>query len=258
MCQQIKYEESIQSFRLYGEDTGGPFLFVSDHAGRKIPSFLADLGVSEAARSSHIGVDIGIDGVGKFLAKKLSSLLIEQIYSRLVIDCNRAPGHPTSIVEVSDGVVIVANQNLSHEERIWREQTILHPYHARITQELDKRQQRCQPTVLIALHSFTPIMGGVVRPWQVGVLYNRDTRFSTIMLQLLQAESLIVGDNEPYKLTDFSDYTIPLHAEKRALPYLEIEIRQALITSVEGEEEWAQRLSRLLPLAWQAFQNIYM
>ncbi|MBO7072803.1 MAG: N-formylglutamate amidohydrolase, partial [Acetobacter sp.] len=93
MCQQIKYEENIQSFRLYGEDTGGPFLFVSDHAGQKIPSFLAGLGISEAARSSHIGVDIGIDGVGKFLAKKLSSLLIEQIYSRLVIDCNRAPGH---------------------------------------------------------------------------------------------------------------------------------------------------------------------
>ena len=78
------------------------------------------------------------------------------------------------------------------------------------------------------------------------------------MLQLLQAENLIVGDNEPYKLTDFSDYTIPLHAEKRALPYLEIEIRQDLITSVEGQEEWAQRLSRLLPLAWQMFQNMYM
>ena len=257
MHRQVEQTEQVESFRLYGEDTGSPFLFVSDHAGRKIPSFLADLGVSEAVRATHIGWDIGIDGVGQVLAKKLSALLIEQQYSRLVIDCNRAPGHPTSIVSVSDGVVIPANQNISPEERTWREQAILFPYHDRITQELDKRQHQGRDTLLVALHSFTPIMDGFARPWHVGVLHNRDARFGAIMFRLLQAEGFTVGDNEPYRLTDFSDYTVPFHAEKRSLPYLEIEIRQDLISSVQGQEEWAERLSRLLPHAWQEFQTIY-
>ncbi len=190
--------------------------------------------MSATERARHIGWDIGIDGVGRGLAEALPALLIEQVFSRLVIDCNRAPGHPTSIVRESDGTAVPGNQSLCEKQSGWREQAILHPYHARIRAELDARKARGQATCLIALHSFTPVMRGYARPWHAGILHNRDSRLAHIMLDLLRGEGLCVGDNEPYALTDTSDYTVPEHAERRGLPYIEIEIRQDLITAPEG------------------------
>ncbi|QDH24391.1 N-formylglutamate amidohydrolase [Neokomagataea tanensis] len=236
--------------RYFAEEVCSPFVLVSDHAGRAVPSALGRLGIPEAEHERHIAYDIGIQGVGRRLRPALGAALIEQCYSRLVIDCNRSPGHPTSVPPVSDGTQIPANQALSEHERRVREDAILHPYHAVITAELDARTER--PTALIALHSFTPVMQGVRRPWHAGVLFNRDSRLSHIVAGLLRAEGLCVGENEPYVLTDTSDYTVPLHAEARGLPYLEIEIRQDLIADEGGQIEWAERLARLLPQAWRA------
>ncbi len=246
-----------ESFKVYGQDNGGPFVLVSDHAGQAIPPELDGLGLSAQERARHIGWDIGIDGVGRRLANTLPAVLIEQVYSRLVIDCNRAPGHPTSIVTQSDGTPVPRNQNLSAEDVAWREQTILHPYHQRIRQELDARVTQGRQVVVVALHSFTPVMRGVQRPWHVGLLHNHDPRLAHIMIDLLRAEGLVVGDNEPYALTDTSDYTIPIHGEQRALPHIEIEVRQDLIAHPDGQAEWAERLARLLPRAWQIFCTRY-
>ncbi|MDE7546587.1 N-formylglutamate amidohydrolase [Acetobacter fabarum] len=246
-----------ESFRVYGRDEGGPFVLVSDHAGQAIPPILDGLGLSAEERARHIGWDIGIDGVGRRLAEALPAVLVEQVYSRLVIDCNRAPGHPTSIVAQSDGTVVPRNQSLSAQDRAWREQAILHPYHQRITQELNARLAQERAVVVVALHSFTPVMRGVARPWHVGLLHNHDPRLANIMIDLLRAEGLVVGDNEPYALTDTSDYTIPLHGEQRALPHIEIEIRQDLIAHPAGQAEWAARLASLLPQAWRIFCTRY-
>lgn len=246
-----------ESFKVYGQDGGGPFVLVSDHAGQAIPPTLDGLGLSADERARHIGWDIGIDGVGRKLADALPAVLIEQVYSRLVIDCNRAPGHPTSIVTQSDGTAVPRNQSLSMQDRAWREQAILHPYHQRITQELDARLAQKRAVVVVALHSFTPVMREVARPWHVGLLHNHDSRLAHIMIDLLRAEGLVVGDNEPYALTDTSDYTIPLHGEQRAMPHIEIEIRQDLIAHPEGQAEWAARLASLLPQAWRIFCTRY-
>lgn len=237
----------VQFFR---EDTASPFVLVSDHAGRAVPSALGRLGIPEAEHERHIAYDIGIQGVGRKLRPALGAALIEQRYSRLVIDCNRSPGHPTSIPPLSDGTPIPVNAALSGQARRAREEAILHPYHAVISAELDAR--RARPTALIALHSFTPSMQGVERPWHAGVLFNRDARLSHSAAALLRKEGLCVGENEPYVLTETSDYTVPLHAERRGLPYLELEIRQDLIADEDGQTEWAERLARLLPQAWEA------
>lgn len=232
-----------------GTDLDSPLLFVSDHAGRAIPSALGDLGLCATERERHIGWDIGIDGVGRRLAELTGALLIEQAYSRLVIDCNRAPGHPTAIVRVSDGTVVPANGNLSEKDAAARTRAIFTPYQNRIAEELDRREEQGLETFLVSLHSFTPEMQGFRRPWQCGILHNHDPRFGRIVLDLLVAEGLAVGDNEPYELTDTSDYTIPVHGEQRRIPHLEVEIRQDLIAGEAGQEEWAVRLARLLPEA---------
>lgn len=223
-------------------------MLVSDHAGRHVPHKLGDMGVSQADWERHIACDIGIKQVGHLLHELLGATLIEQVYSRLVIDCNRSPGHPTSIPPVSDCTVIKGNQTLLEEERRKREDAILHPYHEAIEEEL--QQKDSGRMVLVSLHSFTPVMNGVQRPWHVGLLYDHDPLSAEIMIKLMRKEGLCVGDNEPYILSNLNDYTVPYHAARRAMPALEIEIRQDLIADVLGQREWAERLARLLPVYW--------
>lgn len=240
-----------------GADPNSPFLLVSDHAGQAIPTALADLGVRAEDRARHIGWDIGIDGVGRLLASRLGALLIEQTYSRLVIDCNRTPGHPTAIVTVSDGTIIPVNNDLTAEAASMRTLEIFDPYHTRIGEELDRREEQGLETFLVALHSFTPEMGGIKRPWQAGVLHNHDPRFGRLLVEILRENGLITGDNEPYELTDTSDYTIPIHGERRRIPHVELEIRQDLIESEAGQTEWADRLANVLPEARSRYHALY-
>ena len=137
-----------------------------------------------------------------------------------------------------------------------RRDAIFRPYHDRIAATLDERQAARRASALVALHSFTPVFRGVSRPWHVGVLFNRDARLAKALLDLLRAEGdLVVGENEPYRVTDLTDYTVPVHGERRGLPYVEIEIRQDLITEPAGQAAWADRLARLLPAAHAAFER---
>ncbi len=230
-------------------DGASAFLLVCDHAGRHVPARLGDMGVSPADWDRHIAWDIGAAGVCACLAPALDATCIAQVYSRLVIDCNRTPGHPTSIPPVSDGTHIPANAALRQTDAEARAAAIFTPYHDAIAAELDRRAASGRQTVLIAMHSFTPVFGGHARPWQAGVLHNRDPRLSYALARALTAEGFLVGDNEPYRLSDDSDYTVPVHAERRGLPYVELEIRQDLIAMPDGQAAWAERLARLLPQA---------
>jgi predicted N-formylglutamate amidohydrolase len=227
----------------------GPFLLVCDHAGRAVPRALGGLGVTAAELGRHIGWDIGAEAVTRGLAAALDAVAIMQVYSRLVIDCNRAPGHPTSIAPVSDGTVVPGNAGDPPPWRAAREAEIFAPYHDAIAREIDRRLAAGQPTAVVAVHSFTPVMGGVARIWQAGVLHNHDPRLALAVGERLRAEGFLVGDNEPYALGDDSDYTIPVHAERRGLLNLELEIRQDLIATVEGQAAWAGVLARVLPAA---------
>lgn len=230
-----------------------PLLLVADHAGNRIPRVLGDLGVSDEERARHIGWDIGIAGVSRHLADTLDAVLIQQNYSRLVIDCNRPPGVPSSMPEISELTAIPGNIGLSEAQKSARVTEIFRPYHDAIETELNRRLQSGRPVALVAMHSFTPVYKGFVRPWHAGVLYNRDDRFSKRLKAVLEAEGdLTVGDNEPYRVDDLTDYTIPTHGEQRALHHIAIEIRQDLIADEQGEIAWAARLARLLPQTYAA------
>src|SRR5450432_3028402 len=227
-----------------------PLLLVCDHAGRRIPRKLQNLGLSAAELARHIAWDIGIAGVGRTLADKLDACLIMQPYSRLVIDCNRPPGSDESIALFSDATRIPGNESLSAPDAVLRVREIFEPYHGAIEKHLDARKKAKRPVTLISLHSFTPVYGGVARPWQAGVLYNRyRTLADALRVQLSVGGDLTVGDNEPYTVDDESDYTIPVHGEKRCIPHVAIEIRQDLIAEEAGQKEWAERLAELLPQA---------
>ena len=107
----------------------------------------------------------------------------------------------------------------------------------------------------MTVHSFTPVFLDVTRPWHVGILYNRDARLAESLLGLLHDEGdLVVGRNQPYAVSDFSDFAVVQHGEKRGVPCVEIEMRQDLIASPEGQSAWAERLARLLPIAARALR----
>jgi predicted N-formylglutamate amidohydrolase len=233
-------------------DGKSPFLLVADHASNAMPRVLGRLGVAAAECERHIAWDIGIAGLARLLADALDATLIQQNYSRLVIDCNRPPGAPTSIPEISEHTPIPGNIGLDEAHRAARSREIFWPYHERIEAELNRRRQAGRSTALIALHSFTPVFKGVARPWHAAVLYNRDPRLAHRLMALLNAEQeFAVGDNAPYSVSDATDYTIPVHAERRCLPHLLIEIRQDLIADGAGQHAWSTRLARLLPQAYR-------
>lgn len=225
------------------------FLLLGDHAGRLVPAGLGGLGLDAEAMELHIAWDIGVARLGARLAERLDACFIAQAYSRLVIDCNRAPQSPTSIPPVSDGVAIPGNEGLSAAQAEARRREILEPYQQAIAAELDRRAAAGQVVRLVSLHSFTPVMQGFVRPWRTGVLHRNDSAFSSRMLALLrEAMGEAAGDNEPYRL-DERDYTVPLHADARGLDYLELEVRQDLLADEAGVEEMATLLAGLLERA---------
>ena len=224
-----------------------PFLFTCDHYGRLIPAPLGDLGLPESELKRHIAWDIGIAGVAEALSKRLDAHLIAQRYSRLVIDCNRPPDVASSIPIVSEVTTIPGNEALAREAAELRRTLIFKPYHRRIDEVIDRRLSDNRPTVLVSLHSFTPVYAGIARPWHIGTLYHRDTHLPPLLLKHLRAETdLVVGDNQPYAVSDVTDYTIPVHGEKRGLMNSGIEIRQYLIAGPSGQQQWAERLARIL------------
>ncbi len=241
--------------RLYPDATSA-FLLTADHAGRRIPHALGDLGVSEADRQRHIGWDIGIAGVTEQLALQLDATAILQTYSRLVIDCNRPPAAPSAFPEVSEATPIPGNHGLDDAAKHARMQAIFTPYHSMIAGEIAARSARGQRTIYIAMHSFTPVFHGHARPMHAAVLFNRNPRFSLILADLLRAEGdLIVTENDPYAVSDATDYGVPVHAERNGLDYAELEIRQDLIATKAGEAAWATRLARLLPRALEQLEQ---
>jgi predicted N-formylglutamate amidohydrolase len=232
-----------------------PFLLIADHAGSAVPEKLGDLGVSAEDINRHIGIDIGIHGVSQRLSALLDAPYIFQPFSRLVIDCNRPPGHPTSIVPLSDGTHIPANLELPAAQAQLREQEIFWPYQRAIAGQIARMRLAGNPPAVIAMHSFTPRHGDypAPRPWHVGVLFNRDDRLARTLIALLEAEGdLTVGINEPYAVDDTGDYAVPVHCEKGGLLHVELEIRQDLIETPKGQSDWAARLARLLPDALRA------
>jgi len=244
-------------FAVTNENGRSPFVIVSDHAGKRMPRRLGQLGLANAECDRHIAWDIGAGAVADLLASALDAVGIRQNYSRLVIDCNRMPWSESSILDVSEMTLVPGNVDLTEHDKRARIQEVFQPYHDRIARELDRRKEAGQTTILISVHSFTPVFKTVARAWHVGVLYNRDARLADILLRMLRLENgLSVGDNEPYRVSDASDYTVPIHGERRGIAHVALEIRQDLVTGEPGQRRWADLLARLLAQAREELTDL--
>lgn len=243
-------------FGLEGRGGRSPFVIVCDHAGRLLPRSLGTLGLSDEDRERHIAWDIGAAAVARRLAGALDGCVVWQRYSRLVIDCNRPLGAIDSIASRSERTVIPGNLNVASADAVARAKEVFEPYHTAIRRALDFQEAVGRPTIFIAMHTFTPTFLDAARPWHAGVLYNRDARLAKKVLPLLRREGdLIVGENEPYAASAISDFSIVHHAERRGIPYVELEVRQDLVTEEAGQRAWAERLSRVLTVASRSLES---
>jgi predicted N-formylglutamate amidohydrolase len=237
-------------FRVIEGAARSPFVVTCDHAGKTLPRAVGDLGLSAADLERHIAWDIGAAAVAELLARDLGAFAIWQTYSRLVIDCNRPPAVDSSIAKHSEDTPIPGNQQLSEADRQARAEAIFYPYHRRIEQELERRRLAQIPSVYVAVHSFTPRYLGKERRWHAGVLYGKDGRLAKALLDVLRREpGLEVGDNEPYFVSELTDYGVVQHAERRGLLYVELEMRQDLLFDEQGQRRWAERVGRALETA---------
>ena len=242
---------------LRNADAASDVLIICDHAGNAVPAALNGLGLTHADLDRHIGIDIGILGVSERLSDLLQAPLVFQRYSRLVVECNRLLSSPDSIAVVADGTPVPGNQDLDEDARTARIAAIVTPYHDAITRRLDEHRRRGRTTILVSMHSFTPslLARPAPRPWHVGVCYGPDDRFSRPVLAALEEEAdLSVGSNQPYTVDLTKDYSIPIHAEARGLPYAEFEIRQDLIATPKAQRAWGDRLARVLRVALDGFE----
>ena len=212
------------AFEIVNPDGDSSAVLVCDHASNRVPARLGGLGLYPHQLADHIGWDPGAAEVARRLSVRLDAPLILSGYSRLVIDCNRPPRSEESIPEQSADVPVPGNCGLAPEHRSDRIDALFQPYHQAIDRLLDSRTQR--PSIFLSIHSFTPALHGRQRPWQIGVSHWRDDRLATLMIRALsQCGDLVVGDNQPYPIDEFTDYTIPVHGEGRGLPSITLEIR---------------------------------
>jgi len=237
-----------QPFTLINEDSDKPIFLIADHASRHIPEEYGTLGIEDPSLlRRHIAWDIGIEDVTRRMADKLQATAIFSNFSRLLIDPNRYPNDPSSIPEISDGVVVPGNRDLDPAEKQKRVDTYFTPYQEEISRVLEQKLHISQTPIVISMHSFTPIMDDFERPWHIGILWNKDGRLALPMLELLNKNaSLVVGDNKPYSAREPVSYTLCEHGTNKNIPHVIVEIRQDLIDTHHGAEQWASLMADLV------------
>jgi predicted N-formylglutamate amidohydrolase len=233
-------------------DAATPLLLICDHAGNKVPAQFIDatgpLGLTPAQMAQHVAWDIGAAAVTRMLADRLCAAAVLSVYSRLLLDPNRSLGDPDSIPAVSDGIAIPANVNLTACDRTARARTLFWPYHQAVDEQLARLMRGGRVPLLLSMHSFTPQLAstGQPRPWHVGVMCSRDTRLSDALVSALRARGdLVVGVNEPYSGITHG-YCLKLHGLSQGIPHAQIEVRQDLIESDTGQQQWADLLAEVL------------
>lgn len=234
-------------FATLNEAGTADILLVCDHASNALPAACGALGLDPELLRRHIAFDIGAADITRRMSKALDAPAVLSGYSRLLIDCNRRPGHATSIPAVSDGIGIPGNERLDAAEIERRQDAYFHPFHEAVDAALARFAARGVVPAYVAVHTFTPVMDGYERPWHLGILWNRDPRLARPLIAALSEwPDVVVGDNRPYSGRDSEGYSIHAHGGDRGIPHVLVEVRQDLVDTRHGAELWAARVGRVV------------
>ena len=234
-------DDEESPFIAVNEEGRAPYVLICEHASRLIPKRLGTLGLTEAERQSHIAWDIGAENVARLLSRLINAPLLLQRYSRLAYDCNRPPESPDAVPELSELTLIPGNRKLAGEDRLARVREIYRPFHDGVSLVLDRRAAAGRRSLLISIHSFTPVYRGKARSVELGILHDRDISLSAKLIKSFP--NIDARLNEPYGPKDGVLHTLNMHGFARGLQHAMIEIRNDLVAAERGQDEWAQRLS---------------
>jgi len=240
MSQENVDRQDGKAFQVIDGDFGRGLVVICDHASHRVPAALDDLGLSKAELQRHIAWDIGAARIAALLAARFEAPAVFCGTSRLVIDCNRDPADPASIPAASDGTTIPGNRRLTVWQRTERVARWFLPYHDAVASAMRQATAARPDSILLSVHSMTPVMQGVTRPWPVALSWYQDRQLSDPMLAALRRRiGDSVGDNQPYGLDPAEDYSVPVHALSRGLRHLQVEFRQDLVGDEGGAAHWA-------------------
>lgn len=237
------------NYQLFNQNCNSKFLILCDHASNRVPNYISktQLGLTKEQLNQHIAFDLGAKGTAIELSKNLSAPLITSNFSRLVIDPNRATKDPTSVMQIYDGIIIKGNLNLSKTQLTCRRKNFYHAYHREIANFIQNKIKEDLAPCLVSIHSFTPQLHlGAIRPWHIGVLWDKDTRLSNLVInELKKYNDICVGKNKPYAGNLKGD-TLSKHGTSNKLLHVLIEIRNDLISDVLGQKKWAKIIELVL------------
>jgi predicted N-formylglutamate amidohydrolase len=232
--------------QVFNGDATAPVVIVCDHAGRAIPAALGTLGLDDDLLHRHIAYDIGAAQLTRLIAHRLAAPAVLATYSRLVIDCNRMPGEPQSILDVSDGVRVPGNTGIGEAERTARAGACHAPYHQAVDAQIARLRALGTAPAVFSVHTFTPSLAGSDRVWDLSVLWNRDARIAAPLIDMLRREpGLAIGDNEPYSGRQLA-YTLNRHGGDAGLANVAVEVRQDHCESRWELDRWANLLASAL------------
>lgn len=224
-------------FRVLNAKSSYPVLLVCDHASSRFPASVGSLGLDPVAMRCHLAWDIGAGPLTENLAASFSLTAVLANYSRLVVDCNRQLLDPGAFLVFGDGVLVPGNRHLSEPQKAARAREIYWPYHAAIDHEIQRLSALQQSPIVLAIHSFTPVLDGESRPWEIGILWDKDRPTAESLIRGFLDAGYVVGDNMPYSGKAPQDYTIDNHAERAGLRHAGIEVRQDLIDDPDGVDK---------------------
>ena len=222
-------------------------LLLCEHAARHIPGEYDGLGLGAAELDGHIAWDICARALTRQLSERLDAAAFLGTYSRLLIDLNRPLDVASSIPVRSEAFDIPGNTAISAEERARRADRIFTPFHDSVAAAIEARRARGRATIIVAVHSFTPVFLGKARPWHAGILFGEAKTLGEALVRRLGADgTLHVGANEPYRVSREEDYAIPLHGDRLDIPAVLVEIRNDGLATADGVEAWSERLAAAL------------
>jgi predicted N-formylglutamate amidohydrolase len=232
---------------VYNPGGTSPIVLLCEHASNYIPPDYGNLGLDSRQLQAHIAWDIGARDLTLQLSKRLGAVAVLATYSRLLIDLNRPLETPSSIATVSEATHIPGNTSLTAQERVKRSERIFKPFHDQVLRILTERDRCGQPTVIVSVHSFTPVYNGEPRPYDLGVLFEKSADFALSILQALRRHAGVVAEaNVPYHIDREEDYSIPVYGTCRGNDAVLIEVNNSRLLNPQDIARWADRLADAL------------
>lgn len=199
-----------------------------EHGGNRVPAEYRGLFRGAAGvLATHRGFDAGALTAARFLAARLRAPLVAATTTRLLVDLNRSPHNPavfsryTRDLPAEERERLLAMHHRPHRDSV----------RTRIRQALGSRAR----VLHLAVHSFTPVLRGEVRDFDIGLLYDpkrsAERRFCTDWQRQLRRADFRVRRNAPYRGTS-DGFTTALRREfgPRYLG-IELEINQSHVAA---------------------------